>query len=76
MDGYSLCQVDLKLAAQLTPCRLDTQTHHIAVVLQFCGERYPGGLESRNTIKSYHTTNLTQEIDWERHKRVAASGQG
>lgn len=26
--------------------------------------------KSRNTKKSQHTTNLTQEIDWERQERV------
>lgn len=39
-------------------------------VLELWGKRHPGSQESRNTKKSQHTTNLTQEIDWERRKRV------
>lgn len=36
-------------------------------------ERYPSSKEPRNTTMSHHTTKRTQEIYWEKHKRVATS---
>ena len=36
-------------------------------------ERHLGSREQRNTTQSYHTTNVTQEIYWEKTRRVAAS---
>lgn len=37
-------------------------------------ERYPGSWEARNTTKSRHTTNGTQELNWDgKTRRVAAS---
>lgn len=79
MDGYSLCQVDIKLATQSTPWQLDTQTHHITVasVTALRGKvSWWSGVKEYHKVIQQQTTNLTQEIDWERHKRVAASGQG
>lgn len=42
-------------------------------MFQILRERYPSSLKLRNTTTSHCTTNLTQEIYWERYKKVAAS---
>lgn len=36
-------------------------------------ERHPGNQEQRNTTQSYDTINVTQEIYWEKTRRVAPS---
>lgn len=47
----------------------------VVTVIQLQQERYPSSWESRSIPESRCTTNLMEEIYWERHKTVTTSAQ-
>lgn len=46
----------------ISPARYLNSNAKFCYVVQLCRERYPGSLETKNTIKSHCTTHLTEEF--------------